>query len=320
MAPFFDSFLTFERGDILKVGGQAVIDGVLMMGKKVVVAVRKQDGSVQVVELGTPDKTKKWMKVPFLRGLFSLFYSLYFGIKAINLSAEISADEKMKKSESFFSILLSIVLAIGLFVIFPAYLTKWMGFKNNEFLFSLVDGFIRLGVFLAYVYIISLFNDVKNVFRYHGAEHKAVHTYEHGEELTVENARKYSTIHPRCGTNFVMIFLVIAIIVHSLFGIFGPLSMLSRILVRILVLPIVAGLSYELLRFFDKYPRFLFLASPGLLLQKLTTAQPDDSQLEVAIISLRNALELVETSDVDKLDDEKHAKNENIDYDTEFLG
>ncbi|MCX7653393.1 MAG: DUF1385 domain-containing protein [Fervidobacterium sp.] len=304
----------------MKVGGQAVIDGVLMMGKKIVVAVRKHDGSVEVLNLGVSNNAKRWMKIPFLRGLFSLFYSLYFGIKAINLSAEISSDEKMKKSESFFSILLSIALAIGLFIVVPAYLTRWFGFKDNEILFSIVDGFVRLGIFLVYVYIISLFKDVKDVFRYHGAEHKAVHVYEHGEELTVENARKYSTIHPRCGTNFVMIFLVIAIVIHSLFGLLGPLNMLKRILLRIFVLPIIAGVSYELLKIFDKYPKFLFLAAPGLILQRLTTAEPDDSQLEVAIISLKHALEIFKTSDVDDLKNEEYNTNKKVNYEAEFLG
>lgn len=274
----------------MKVGGQAVIDGVLMMGTKIVVAVRKNDGMIDVIELGNANRNSKWFKVPFVRGLVGLFYSLYFGIKAINLSAEISTSEKMKKSESILSVFLSIILAIGLFIVLPAYLTKWLGLKSNEFLFSIVDGFIRLGIFLVYVYAISLFEDVKNVFRYHGAEHKAVHMFESGEELTVDNAKKYSTIHPRCGTNFVMILLVISILIHSLFGLFGVLGMLQRIFFRILALPVIAGISYELLRLFDKYPSLRIFATPGFILQKLTTAEPDDSQLEVAIISLRHAI------------------------------
>lgn len=137
-----------------------------------------------------------------------------------------------------------------------------MGIRNNEFLFSLIDGFIRLGIFLLYVWIISLSKDIKRVFQYHGAEHKTVHNYESGEELSVENARKFSTIHPRCGTNFLMIFLLVAILVHSLFGLFGTLNMVQRILVRLIALPIVAGISYELLNLFDKYPRLRVLAAP----------------------------------------------------------
>jgi uncharacterized protein YqhQ len=307
---------------ILKVGGQAVIDGVLMMGKKIVVAVRKQSGEIEVRELGIPAVSQKWMRIPFIRGFMSLYYSLYFGMKALNLSAEISTDEKMKKSESFFSILIAVVLAVGLFIVFPAYLTKWLGFKDNEFLFSLVDGLIRLGLFLSYVFFISLFEDVKSVFRYHGAEHKAVHTYEHNEELTVENARKYSTIHPRCGTNFVMIFLIIAILVHSLYGILG-VTMLGRIIFRIFAIPVVAGISYELLRLFDKYPKIRFLALPGMILQKLTTAEPDDSQLEVALISLRHAIGVVDTAvvfDNNELKEKNQQTEPDIYEQPEFLG
>jgi len=304
----------------LKVGGQAVIDGVLMMGKKIAVAVRKKDGSIEVKELGSPTFTNKWFKVPFLRGFVSLYYSLYFGMKALNISAEISSDEELKKSESVFSIITAIILAVGLFIVLPAYITKWLGFRNNEFIFSLVDGIIRLAFFLAYVYIISLFEDVKNVFRYHGAEHKAVHTFENGEELSVENARKYSTIHPRCGTNFVMIFLIIAILIHSLFGLFGTPTMLARILLRILALPVVAGVSYELLRLFDKYPKLRFLALPGMILQKLTTAQPDDSQLEVAIVSLRSALGIVESANNVELEKEEQQANYDVSEQPEFLG
>ncbi len=301
----------------LKVGGQAVIEGVLMMGKKVVVAVRQANGDIAVKELGGVSQNNKWMKIPFIRGFFSLFYSLSFGLKAIDLSAELSSGEEMKKSDSIISILIAIVLALGLFIVAPAYITKWMGIRNNEFLFSLIDGFIRLGIFLLYVWIISLSKDIKRVFQYHGAEHKTVHNYESGEELSVENARKFSTIHPRCGTNFLMIFLLVAILVHSLFGLFGTLNMVQRILVRLIALPIVAGISYELLRLFDKYPRLRVLAAPGMLLQRLTTAQPDDSQLEVAIVSLKHALGMEDEAELVNKDDSAYSE---VDKPVEFLG
>ncbi len=301
----------------LKVGGQAVIEGVLMMGKKVVVAVRQANGDIAVKELGGVSQNNKWMKIPFIRGFFSLFYSLSFGLKAIDLSAELSSGEEMKKSDSIISILIAIVLALGLFIVAPAYITKWMGIRNNEFLFSLIDGFIRLGIFLLYVWIISLSKDIKRVFQYHGAEHKTVHNYESGEELSVENARKFSTIHPRCGTNFLMIFLLVAILVHSLFGLFGTLNMVQRILVRLIALPIVAGISYELLRLFDKYPRLRVLAAPGMLLQRLTTAQPDDSQLEVAIVSLKHALGMEDEAELVNKDDGAYSE---VDKPVEFLG
>jgi len=303
--------------NFLKVGGQAVIEGVLMMGKKVVVAVRGSDGNIAVKEIGGVSQNNKWMKYPFIRGFVSLFYSLSFGLKAIDLSAELSSGEEMKKSESVISILIAVVLAIGLFIVAPAYITKWIGIRNNEFLFSLIDGFIRLGIFLLYVWGISLMKDVKRVFQYHGAEHKTVHNYESGEELSIENARKYSTIHPRCGTNFLMIFLIVAVLVHSLFGLFGTLNMFQRILVRLIALPIVAGISYELLRLFDKYPKLRILAAPGMLLQKLTTAEPDDSQLEVAIVSLRHALGM---EDEVELVNKNDSIDTEIDKPVEFLG
>ncbi len=301
----------------LKVGGQAVIEGVLMMGKKVVVAVRQANGDIAVKELGGVSQNNKWMKIPFIRGFFSLFYSLSFGLKAIDLSAELSSGEEMKKSDSIISILIAIVLALGLFVVAPAYITKWIGIRNNEFLFSLIDGFIRLGIFLIYVWIISLSKDIKRVFQYHGAEHKTVHNYESGEELSVENARKFSTIHPRCGTNFLMIFLLVAILIHSLFGLFGTLNMVQRILVRLIALPIVAGISYELLRLFDKYPSLRVLAAPGMLLQRLTTAHPDDSQLEVAIVSLKHALGMEDETELVNKDDGAYTE---VDKPVEFLG
>lgn len=228
-----------------------------MMGKKVVVAVRRSDGGIETQQLGTV-QVRKVAKIPFLRGIFSLFYSLSFGIKALDLSAKISSEEEMKKGETFLSILTSIVLAVGLFIVLPAYFTRWLGFRSNEFVFSIVDGFIRLGIFLLYVWIISLFKDVKRVFQYHGAEHKVVHTFEHGEELTVENAKKYSTLHPRCGTNFVMIFLMVAILVHSLFGIFGPLNMFQRVFLRILVCPWSPGCRMNCLSCLIDIPRYFF--------------------------------------------------------------
>lgn len=273
----------------MKVGGQAVIEGVLMMGRRVVVAVRRNDGSIDVRELGSVHRGNA-AKIPLIRGILSLFYSLSFGVRALDMSARMTSDEELKRGETFFSILISILLAVGLFIVAPAYLTRLIGLRRNEFAFSLVDGLLRLGIFLVYVWIISLFKDVRRVFQYHGAEHKAVHAFENGEELTVENARRYSTIHPRCGTNFVMIFLIIAILVHGAFGALGPLNMLQRLLVRLISLPIVAAVAYELLKFFDRHPRLLFLALPGLALQKLTTAEPDDAQLEVALVALRHAL------------------------------
>ncbi|QTA37141.1 DUF1385 domain-containing protein [Thermosipho ferrireducens] len=293
----------------MKIGGQAIIEGVLMMGKRVAIAVRNKDGEIVTEEIGKIKKTK-FLKIPFIRGLFSLFYSLYFGIKALDRSAEIATGEEMKKSETVFSFLIALVLGIGLFVILPVWITQLLGFKNNEFTFSLVDGFLRISFFLIYVWVISFFKDVKRVFQYHGAEHKTIHAFEKNEQLLPENVKKYTTIHPRCGTNFIMIFLIVAVIIFSLFGFYKPLNGLERILIRIVFIPIVASISYEFLKFFDKFKFLSFLSFPGLILQKLTTAEPDNSQIEVAIAALKFSLEGIDKK-----------ANTNVDNDTiEFMG
>ncbi|MEJ5229658.1 MAG: DUF1385 domain-containing protein, partial [Pseudothermotoga sp.] len=224
----------------MKVGGQAIIEGVLMMGKSVAIAVRNNSGEIVVEEIGkkTPSSLKLF-KVPFLRGLISLYYSLYYGIYALDRSAEISSGQKMKKSETFWSIFLAVVLAVGLFLALPVFLTSLFTFlRDNEFLFSLTEGLIRLGLFLLYVYIISLLKDVKRFFQYHGAEHMVIHAYESNEPLVSERIRKYSTIHPRCGTNFVMIFLIFSIIFFSLLGWTLPMNIFWKVLSRVIFIPV----------------------------------------------------------------------------------
>ncbi|MGJ8454754.1 DUF1385 domain-containing protein [Pseudothermotoga sp. U03pept] len=277
----------------MKIGGQAIIEGVLMMGKNVAIAVRNNNGEIVVEEIGkkTPSSLKLF-KVPFLRGLISLFYSLYYGIYALDRSAEISSGQKMKKSETFWSIFLAVVLAVGLFLVLPVFLTSLLTFlRGNEFLFSLVEGLIRLGLFLLYVYIISLLKDVKRFFQYHGAEHMVIHAYESNEPLIDEKIRKYSTIHPRCGTNFVMIFLIFSIIFFSLLGWILHLNVFWKVISRVAFIPVIVGFSYEFLRISARNSKAMrFLAAPGLLLQKLTTAIPDDSQIEVAIAALKKAV------------------------------
>ncbi|MCD6551213.1 DUF1385 domain-containing protein [Thermotoga sp.] len=276
----------------MRVGGQAVIEGVLIIARKVSLAVRKADGEIEVKDLGVVN-FPKWSRIPFIRGFYSLFISLYFGIKALNLSSEISSGEQMKSSEKLFSLLLAIGLAVGLFVAVPILLTNFLVEKKGEFLYSIVEGFIRVGLFLLYVWIISLFRDVKRVFQFHGAEHMTIHAYEHGENLSVESVKKYSTIHPRCGTNFLMIFLIVAVVLLSIFGSVVSLSTWTRILSRLILLPIAAGVSYELLKvaaFLNGRGWVKILYLPGYLLQHLTTARPDDSQIEVAIAALKHAV------------------------------
>lgn len=277
----------------MKVGGQAIIEGVLMMGKNISIAVRDNKGTIVVEEISKKTPTSsKLFKVIFLRGIISLYYSLYYGIYALDRSAEISSGQKMKKSETVSSLLFAIALAIGLFFILPILLTDLVkSLKGKEFVFSLVEGLIRLGLFLLYVYIISFFKDVKRVFQYHGAEHMVIHTYESNEDLIVENVRKHSTIHPRCGTSFAMIFVIISIIIFTVLGSLFHLGLFGKIISRVTLIPVVVGFSYEFLRVSARGSRFMkILTSPGLVLQKLTTATPDDSQIEVAIAALRKAV------------------------------
>lgn len=290
----------------MKVGGQAIIEGVLMMGKNVSIAVRDNKGTIVVEEISRKTPTNsKLFKIAFLRGIISLYYSLYYGIYALDRSAEISSGQKMKKSETITSLFFAVALAIGLFFILPVFLTNLMKFlKNNEFVFSFVEGLIRLGLFLLYVYVISFFKDVRRIFQYHGAEHMVIHTYESNEELTIENIRKHSTIHPRCGTSFAMIFLIVSIVIFSLLGSLVSLGVFGKVLSRIILIPVVVGFSYEFLRVSAKGSRLMkVLTSPGLVLQKLTTAIPDDSQIEVAIAALRKAV-----AEEDKTDHKKDAE------------
>ncbi|BBJ27472.1 DUF1385 domain-containing protein [Athalassotoga saccharophila] len=291
----------------LSVGGQAVIEGVMMKGVKTVVAVRKKDGSIVVSDYGQMVRPKGWKGWPFIRGTFVLYDSLVSGIKALNLSANLSGDEdnQLSTKDIFFALLIAFGMAIGLFSILPVLITSlFSALRNNGFLFALVEGGIRTVIFLIYIWIIAMLPDIKRVFQYHGAEHKSVFTYEAGEELTVENARKYSTLHPRCGTSFLMITMIAAIIVFSILGGIDPqMNIWWKFASRIILIPVVAGLAYEFQRMTAKHldnPFFRALAKPGLWLQKLTTKEPDDLQLEVGLAALKASLGQTESEDVQR--------------------
>lgn len=275
-------------------GGMAVIEGVMMRGAdKVSLAVRKPDGSLVLEQETLPALPKHltFLKWPFIRGTYVLINSMVIGVRMLNKSANLSMEEEEEQlsgGEIFFTTLLAFVLAIGLFVALPTavvHFTKaWLG---GVFTQNLVEGVIRITFFLIYVYAISKMKEIERVFAYHGAEHKSIFTLEAGEELTVENARKYTTLHPRCGTSFLLIVMVISILV---FALLGEGNLFYRIWTRLAVLPIVAGLSYEFLRWSGKYYTNSWariLIAPGLYLQKLTTREPDDSQLEVALAALK---------------------------------
>jgi len=285
------------------IGGQAIIEGVMMQnGDRIAVAVRRQsDGEILVKPLPARFRFKKLGTIPFLRGLFRLFDMMSLGLRALNLSTQLAfpEEEQMSKSGTFFTFAVAIVVAIGAFMVLPLYLTGFIpGLRlGNSIVFNLVEGVIRMSFFFVYLVLISRMKDIHRVFQYHGAEHKVVHTYEADEELTVENAQKHTTLHPRCGTAFLMTVFVIAILIFSLVG--QP-TLWVKVLSRLLLLPVVAGVSYEALRFSGRnYNRWWVraLAQPGLWLQKLTTGEPDDAMVEVAIASMSRVLDPEQPAD-----------------------
>lgn len=264
-------------------------------GDRIAVAVRRQsDAEIVVRPMPARFRFKRLGQIPFLRGLFRMYDMMSLGLRALNLSTQLAfpEEEQLGRSGTFFTFAIAIAIAVGAFIVLPLYMTNSIsGLRHgSSVLFNLVEGFIRLTFFFIYLFVISRLKDIHRVFQYHGAEHKAVYTYEAGEPLTIEHARPHTTLHPRCGTAFLMTVFVIAILVFSLAG--NP-SLWLKILSRILLLPVVAGISYEVLRFsgrnFDRWWVRL-LAQPGLWLQRLTTADPDDDMIEVALTALRSVV------------------------------
>jgi uncharacterized protein YqhQ len=298
--------------DIL-VGGQAVIEGVMMRTPHAyAVAVRHADGSVEVKREPVKRVSDYWKPLSWvvIRGFAVLIQSLYLGIRTLNFSINASmADlepemkakpQKSKKGNTVLPVALSMVLgvavAVFLFILLPLWITSWLrGYipaVHNWVVFNLVDGLIRVIFFLTYIILISFLKDIRRVFQYHGAEHKVVHTWEAAEELLVENARRKSTLHPRCGTSFLLVVMVVSIIVFSLFK-FS--AFWAIFLSRLVLVPVVSGLSYELIRFSASRCQkgfFRLMVLPGLTLQRITTKEPSDDQLEIAIRALKEALEL----------------------------
>ena len=264
-----------------------------MRGKThVAVAVRQPDGeiSVDVRPVNSISDRYPILKKPFLRGVVSLVESLVMGMKALAYSAQVSGDEdeKLDSKEMALTIAVSAGLAILLFIVIPTWSMRFLtGITQDHMALNLAEGVLRMAIFLAYIAAISSMNDIQRVFQYHGAEHKTIYTYEAGLPLKVENVRPFSTLHPRCGTNFLMIVMLISMFIFTFLG--WP-SLLERIASRIILMPVIAGVSYELIRYAGAHtdnPLVRIAITPGLLLQKLTTRQPDDSQIEVAIASLK---------------------------------
>jgi uncharacterized protein YqhQ len=296
-----------SSNDDILVGGQAVIEGVMMRSPKgYSVAVRRQDGTIRVIKDALQTVGEKWkaFKLPVIRGVGVLGQALVLGIKALRFSAEEALAEDGEKREkpvdaqktSSWLIAGNLIIALGvnvlMFVVLPLFLTRFVqnqtGFESS-LLFNGIDGVFRVLVFVAFLYLVSWMSDMRRVFQYHGAEHKTVYNFEAHEDLHVENARKYSTLHPRCGTSFLLVVMIVSIFVFSTAH-FDSIT--GKLLSRIVLLPLVAGISYEIIRYSAKHPGSLLrlVTLPGLLLQKITTKEPDEAQLAIAIRALEEAL------------------------------
>ena len=282
------------------IGGQAIIEGMMMRAPgQLAMAVRQQDGEIVVRKEAIKIDHSTLFKKPFFRGMVGLYDSLVLGIKALNFSAQhagVEGEEPLSKKETIASLVIGLGVGILLFLFLPLFLTNLMKsvfpiIEESFLVFNLVDGVIRVIFFVAYIAIISRMKDIQRVFQYHGAEHKSIYAYEEGLDLNVENARRMSRFHPRCGTSFLLIVMIVAIFVFSMIP--KESAFIIKFGSRIVLLPVIAGLSYEVLKLSGKYrnnPVVKFLMAPGLWLQRLTTREPDDSQLEVALVSIKTAL------------------------------
>lgn len=290
------------KGKIYTAGGQAVIEGVMMRTKnRIAIAVRKSNKKIKVKKQKfTPIiERHKILGLPFLRGIFNMIEMMVVGVKALTFSANEAIDE-VEEDLTLIQIVFSLGLAIGfallLFKFIPLVLTQLLTMKiqalnDHYILYNIVDGLIKISLFAAYVFFVAYIEDINRVFQYHGAEHKVVNCYEDGCKVNVKNARKYSTIHPRCGTSFILIVFIISILVYS----FIPqgFSFWMKLVYRILLLPLIAGIAYEILKLSDKlHDNKIFMAviSPGLLIEHLAVREPDDAQLEVAVKAMKGVL------------------------------
>lgn len=305
------SWALSSSDDEILVGGQAVIEGVMMRSPKgYSVAVRRQDGTVGVMKTPLLAVADKWkiFKAPILRGMGVLGQALVLGIRALQFSVEEAITEETAKQNAVKktnkepgqvsswliagSLIPALAVNIGIFIVAPLLVTRFLqtqiGFQSS-LVFNGIDGVLRVVVFVGFLFTVSLMKDMTRVWQYHGAEHKTVYNYEARQELKVENAQKFSTLHPRCGTSFLLVVVIVSIVVFSI-GHFDTLT--AKLLSRIILLPLVAGISYEIIRYSAKHPKSILrmVTLPGLLLQKITTKPPDDTQVEIAIRALEEAM------------------------------
>jgi len=292
-----------DRNVDMLIGGQAVIEGVMMRSLTgYSVAVRQPDGGISIKKDKLTSITKQYpfLKAPVLRGSVVLIQSLILGMRALNYSASVASENEEGEQEMSSwaiggSLAMAAVFGVGIFILVPLGITNLVrhyllpGMGNIAY--NLIDGLLRAIIFFVYILSISLMKEIRRVFQYHGAEHKTVYTFEANEELTVENARGKSTLHPRCGTSFLLFVMAISIIVFSLVP--STMPFYVKFLARVVLIPLIAGLAYEVIRFSARHlanPVCRALTRPGMWLQKITTKEPDDSQLEIAIVALREAL------------------------------
>lgn len=284
------------------IGGQAVLEGIMMKHKNdYAVAVRKPDGEItlQIETYKSVVKNEKLTQIPFIRGVFNFIDSMVLGIKTLMFSATFFEDEeevltkeeaekreKQEKAMMGGTVVVSILLAVGIFMVLPYLLSSFLKpVVTSYFLRTVIEGFLRIGIFIAYVALISKMEDIQRTYMYHGAEHKCINCIEHGLPLTVENVRKSSRQHKRCGTSFLFLVLAISIILFMMIRIEGTIM---RLLSRIILLPVIAGISYEVLKLAGRSDNALvnLISKPGLAIQRLTTKEPDDDMIEVAICAV----------------------------------
>lgn len=295
------------------IGGMALLEGIMMIGPdKKAVAVRKPDNEIEL-QVEQLKHNKKLKKIPFLRGVTGLFGQMVYGVKALMHAAsfyDVESDEEPTKFEKwlekkfgdkllnvviYFSVVIALFFSVGLFILLPNFIISIV-FKNNVVLNNLFEGILRITIFVGYLSLVSRMKDIKRVWMYHGAEHKTISMYENNEELNVANAKKYKTYHKRCGTSFMFLVLIISIIVFSFTGWHSPLI---NVLIRLALIPIVAGISYEIIKLTGRRDGIIsnIIATPGLWLQRLTTKEPDDKMVEVAILAFKAVMPEVDGED-----------------------
>lgn len=284
------------------VGGQAVIEGVMMRAPDAwAVAARRPDGVIEAQRNELPRLTSRnaGAKVPFLRGIFVLLESLSLGFRALSWSAEKAGEEEdeIGRKEIIITMVFAIVVAVAIFILAPAFAANWVKdlVGGNSLLFVVIDGLIRIALIVGYIWIIGRNDDIKRVFQYHGAEHKTIHAYENGDPLDIGPIQKYSPRHPRCGTSFIIIVAMVAFVV---FLTLAPLPFLIQVAARILLIPVIAGISYEVLKAAAGHRWMAWASKPGIWIQAITTKEPSDDQVEVAIASLLAALEPADIEEV----------------------